>query len=104
MQLQRLNEMNIVLAHPDHGARESYTWAGDVEKMREEFADFEPRCGFPCGPGNWSSLCASVRRILDLVSRTLDWRLVDRPPVPQWVHADGKLALLGDACHPMLVR
>ncbi|KAI0029882.1 FAD/NAD(P)-binding domain-containing protein [Vararia minispora EC-137] len=82
----RPTDMNIVLAHPDHGAKESYTWAGDVHKMREEFSDFEPR----------------VQKILSLVPRTLDWRLVDRPPVPQWVHTDGKLTLLGDACHPML--
>ena len=31
------------------------------------------------------------------------WRLVDREPLSKWVHEDGKIALMGDACHPMLV-
>ena len=29
---------------------------------------------------------------------------MDRAPLETWVHKDGKVALLGDACHPMLVR
>lgn len=29
---------------------------------------------------------------------------MDRAPLSTWVHRDGKLALLGDSCHPMLVR
>ncbi|KCZ93281.1 FAD-dependent monooxygenase [Hyphomonas johnsonii] len=28
------------------------------------------------------------------------WALYDRPPLPRWT--DGRVALLGDACHPML--
>jgi len=29
---------------------------------------------------------------------------MDRAPLDRWVHKDGKVVLLGDACHPMLVR
>ena len=29
---------------------------------------------------------------------------MDRAPLATWVHPKGRLALLGDACHPMLVR
>ena len=29
---------------------------------------------------------------------------MDRKPLPTWVHPKGRLVLLGDACHPMLVR
>lgn len=31
------------MIHPDHGAEESYTAEGNADKMREDFADFEPR-------------------------------------------------------------
>ena len=29
---------------------------------------------------------------------------MDRDPLETWVHEKGTAALLGDACHPMLVR
>ena len=29
---------------------------------------------------------------------------MDRKQLPTWVHPKGRLVLLGDACHPMLVR
>ena len=29
---------------------------------------------------------------------------MDRKPLPTWVHPKGRVVLLGDACHPMLVR
>ena len=31
-------------------------------------------------------------------------RLMDRKPLPTWVHPKGRLICLGDACHPMVVR
>jgi len=34
----------------------------------------------------------------------MKWKLLDHVPLKSWVHGDGKLALLGDSCHPMLVR
>jgi len=34
----------------------------------------------------------------------MKWKLLDHAPLRSWVHRDGKLALLGDSCHPMLVR
>ncbi|THH07114.1 hypothetical protein EW145_g3617 [Phellinidium pouzarii] len=79
-------EFNIVLLHPDEGAEEDYTAEGDTEKMRQDFVDFEPR----------------VQKLLSLVDQTLRWRLVERMPLETWVHPEGRVALLGDACHPML--
>lgn len=29
---------------------------------------------------------------------------MDRQPLEKWVHSSGRVALLGDSCHPMLVR
>ncbi|EPQ53357.1 FAD/NAD P-binding domain-containing protein [Gloeophyllum trabeum ATCC 11539] len=77
---------NLVLLHPDDGSVESWTAEGSADKMRADFADFEPR----------------VRKLLNFVSSTLKWRLMDRRPLDNWVHESGRIVLLGDACHPML--
>jgi salicylate hydroxylase len=79
-------EYNIVVLHPDPGSVESWDAEGSADAMRAEFAGWEPR----------------VRKLLALVPSTLSWTLMDRAPLETWVHKDGKLALLGDACHPML--
>jgi salicylate hydroxylase len=44
--------------------------------------------------------CEAVRRGLKWLWRTRKWPMYDRAPIPQWV--DGRLALTGDAAHPML--
>jgi len=77
---------NFVMAHPDDGSIESWTAPGNVEKMRTDYADFEPR----------------IRKMMQLVNSTLDWRLMDRLPLATWNHPSGRVTLLGDACHPML--
>ncbi|KAJ7326192.1 hypothetical protein DFH08DRAFT_787093 [Mycena albidolilacea] len=80
-------EYNIVMLHPDRGTRgESYDLPGSVDQMRADFAGWEPR----------------VEKLLGLVSHTLIWPLLDRDPLDSWVHPSGHVALLGDACHPML--
>lgn len=33
----------------------------------------------------------------------MKWKLMDRLPIPTWIHEKGRLVLLGDSCHPMLV-
>ncbi|EMD31600.1 hypothetical protein CERSUDRAFT_119636 [Gelatoporia subvermispora B] len=79
-------EFNVVLLHPDDGSVESWTAEGSADKMRSDFADFEPR----------------VQKLLSFVNSTLKWRLMDRQPLQTWVHPSGRVTLLGDACHPML--
>ncbi|KZT03048.1 FAD/NAD(P)-binding domain-containing protein [Laetiporus sulphureus 93-53] len=79
-------EFNLVLIHPDDGSVESWTAEGSADKMRADFADFEPR----------------IQKMLKLVKSTLKWRLMDRQPLETWIHPVGRVALLGDACHPML--
>ncbi|WP_225634453.1 FAD-dependent monooxygenase [Streptomyces solaniscabiei] len=44
--------------------------------------------------------CEAVRDALPLISRDRRWPLFDRAPIDNWVH--GRIALLGDAAHPML--
>ncbi len=41
-----------------------------------------------------------MRAILGSVDETFVWGLFDRAPLPRWTA--GRVALLGDACHPML--
>ncbi|KAG2121796.1 hypothetical protein BD769DRAFT_1650035 [Suillus cothurnatus] len=81
-------EFNLVMVHPDEAewGVESWTAEGNVDKMKENYK-------------RWST---TVRKLLALVPSTLDWKLMDRDPLPSWIHKDGKLVLLGDSCHPML--
>ncbi|KAI0721770.1 hypothetical protein C8Q72DRAFT_787710 [Fomitopsis betulina] len=85
--LVRAGELyNLVMLHPDDGSVESWTAEGSADKMRADFADFEPR----------------IQKLLKMVDTTLKWRLMDRKPLDTWIHPAGRVALLGDACHPML--
>lgn len=43
-----------------------------------------------------------IQKLLALVPTTLNWKLMARDPLKTWIHKDGKVALLGDAAHPML--
>lgn len=45
-----------------------------------------------------------IEKMLKLVPSTLKWKLMDRQPIATWIHPAGRLVLLGDSCHPMLVR
>ncbi len=49
---------------------------------------------------SFQRICASAREILDLGQGWKSWVLCDRDPVNDWT--DGRVALLGDAAHPML--
>jgi 2-polyprenyl-6-methoxyphenol hydroxylase-like FAD-dependent oxidoreductase len=51
----------------------------------------------------YSILPSRVRKMLGFVQSTLKWRLMDRKPLEGWIHESGRVILLGDACHPMLV-
>ncbi len=65
-------------------AKESWSAHGD---LRDLAAAFE----------GWDE---TVVRIIDRIDDTFAWGLYDREPLPRWTA--GRLALLGDAAHPML--
>ena len=46
--------------------------------------------------------CEPVRKICGLTGRYLKWKLADFDQLKRWVHPGGKVAILGDACHPMM--
>lgn len=65
---------------------ETYTTKGSKTAMLDVFSDF----------------CPKVLRMLNLVpeGEVCEWKLRVHAPLPTWIH--GSLALIGDACHPML--
>lgn len=66
--------------------------------------------GFATGEEGWggpheldarfTAACEPVRRALPGLGRERWWPMADREPIPQWTK--GRIALLGDAAHPML--
>ncbi|WP_038201931.1 MULTISPECIES: FAD-dependent monooxygenase [Xenophilus] len=63
---------------------ESWTTEGSVEELRGFYADFHPH----------------ARALLDACDSVLKTALYERDPLPRW--SQGRLTLLGDACHPMM--
>lgn len=48
----------------------------------------------------YSVCCPQVQHAAKFMQRHRRWPMIDRDPIPHWVN--GRLALLGDAAHPML--
>lgn len=63
---------------------EGWTTPDDPAALRRAFAGWSP----------------AATALLGAVEETYLWGLFDHPPLPVWV--EGRVALLGDACHPML--
>jgi salicylate hydroxylase len=79
--------LNIVLLHPDkQGTEESWTMKGDKKEMVAFYKTWNTR----------------VKKLLDCVpeGEVLEWKLCDHAPLTTWV--ENKVALMGDAAHPML--
>jgi salicylate hydroxylase len=64
--------------------KESWHEPGNVNQLRETFNSWHPE----------------VTELLAAAESCFLWALFDREPLNQWT--DNKVALLGDACHPML--
>jgi 2-polyprenyl-6-methoxyphenol hydroxylase-like FAD-dependent oxidoreductase len=62
---------------------ESWSTRGDVRELQRAFADFHP----------------DVLHVLDVCPEVYKWALLERDPLPRW--CEGRVVLLGDACHPM---
>lgn len=63
---------------------ESWGVAGTREQAMADFRGWNP----------------VIRRIIDEAPLLLRWPLYDRPELSKW--SDGRVVLMGDACHPML--
>ena len=80
------DEIYFVTSQPEKAdwvTRESWSQKGDLDELREVFAAFHPE----------------VRAVLNACPEVYKWALLEREPLPTWV--DRRVALLGDACHPM---
>ncbi|KAL2822285.1 hypothetical protein BDW59DRAFT_173932 [Aspergillus cavernicola] len=78
---------NVVLLHPDrHGVEESWTTKGSKQGMVDDYAGWDPL----------------VMKLIDLVpdDEVLEWKLCLHPPLKRWIK--NSVAMIGDACHPML--
>lgn len=63
--------------------RESWSARGDVRELRKAYEGFHP----------------DVRAVLEACPDCHKWAILDRDPLPRW--SDGRVVLLGDACHAM---
>lgn len=68
----------------DDWKNESWTEQGSREDALADFAGWHP----------------TITTLLEQADAHYRWALFDRAPLDKWV--DGRVALLGDACHPML--
>jgi salicylate hydroxylase len=83
--LRRGSLANFVgVVERDDWTTESWTERGTVAQAMADFADWHP----------------TILKILSEAEEVYRWALFDRPPLATWV--DGRVALLGDAAHPML--
>jgi 2-polyprenyl-6-methoxyphenol hydroxylase-like FAD-dependent oxidoreductase len=63
--------------------QESWSAKGDVRELCEEYKGFHP----------------DVTAVLEACPDCHKWAILEREPLPRW--SDGRVVLLGDACHPM---
>jgi salicylate hydroxylase/6-hydroxynicotinate 3-monooxygenase len=62
---------------------ESWSAKGDIDQLRAAYAGFHPE----------------VQAVLQACPEVFKWALLDRDPLTKW--CEGRILLLGDACHPM---
>jgi 6-hydroxynicotinate 3-monooxygenase len=78
------SEIYLVTSQPEsHFRIESWSAKGDVRELRKAFAGFDRQ----------------VEQVLAACPDVHKWAIVDRESLDRW--AEGRVALLGDACHPM---
>ena len=78
------SEIYLVTSQPEPEFRiESWSVKGDVTELRKAFAGFDRQ----------------VEQVLAACPDVHKWAIVDRQSLDQWTQ--GKVTLLGDACHPM---
>jgi len=80
----RRDEIYFVTSTPEPDFElESWSAKGDLDQLRQAYEDFHPR----------------VRAVLAAAPEVHKWALYERDPMPRW--GEGRVTLLGDACHPM---
>jgi len=83
---RRRDEVYFVTSQPEDAGwltPESWSAKGDLNVLREAYADFHP----------------DVRAVLAACPDVHKWAIFQRDPLPSW--GEGNVVLMGDACHPM---
>ncbi|KAL2837826.1 hypothetical protein BJX68DRAFT_249489 [Aspergillus pseudodeflectus] len=87
--LREGKEINAILTHKDTAdIEEGWNKPGDIKDVLELVHDWDP----------------AYRRVWEMMppENIIDWKLIYRPCLPQWVAPSGLVALMGDAAHPFL--
>jgi 6-hydroxynicotinate 3-monooxygenase len=80
----RRDEVYFLTSRPESDFQvESWSQVGDLEVLRSAYEDFHP----------------TVRQVLNACPMAHKWALVEREPMASW--RANRIALMGDACHPM---
>ena len=74
----------VAVVERDDWTDESWTASGTREEAMRDFADWHP----------------IITRLIEESDTLFRWALFDRAPLSRWT--DGRVALMGDAAHPML--
>jgi 2-polyprenyl-6-methoxyphenol hydroxylase-like FAD-dependent oxidoreductase len=80
------SELYFVTSVPEPGdwiTKESWSAKGDVKELRTAYEGFHPE----------------VQMVLNACPDCHKWAILEREPLPTW--SQGRVVLLGDACHPM---
>jgi salicylate hydroxylase/6-hydroxynicotinate 3-monooxygenase len=83
---RKLDEVYFVTSQPEKAewmTPESWSQKGDLDELRAAYAGFHPE----------------VQAVLRACPDVHKWALLERDPLPRWT--EERVALLGDACHPM---
>jgi 6-hydroxynicotinate 3-monooxygenase len=76
-------EVYFTTSVPEDWRVESWSAEGDVDELRAGFTGFH----------------ADVQKVLAVCPKVHRWAIYQRDPLPTW--SQGRVVLLGDACHPM---
>jgi len=80
------SEIYLITSVPEPAewlTRESWSTTGDVHELRAAYEGFHP----------------DVRAVVEACPGCHKWAILEREPLQRW--SEGRVVLLGDACHPM---
>ncbi|EMC95135.1 hypothetical protein BAUCODRAFT_149158 [Baudoinia panamericana UAMH 10762] len=85
--MQKDKNFNLLMVIPDDEKMKGYKAPATGEEVRQAFA-------------GWSQM---TRKLLAMIPEDVErWRLIDLPPVQNWVHPSNRMVVIGDAAHATL--
>jgi len=85
-QLKEDGLCNVVLLCPDNIKEEAVVSKADVQEIKQRFSSWDP----------------TLRKLIELATGPLKWRLQISESLNTWSHSSGRFVLIGDACHSTL--